>query len=524
MADSVKGIQKKGNEIMYQTVQEYLEHTASVYREKTAFADEETQISFGELQDYAKRIAGSLQKEGLFRKAAAVFLDKGTACVEAMLGVAYSGNFYTVLDVYMPQARIQKIMEVLQPAVILTDAAHREEAAAFAGQAQVITIEEARRGDADGDGLLSVREKMKPEDTLYVLFTSGSTGTPKGVVISHRAVIEYLEWLGANFPIDEHTVFASQTPFYFVMSGLDIYMTIKCGAECQIPPKQIFSFPMMTLNWLKEHRVNTLYWVPSALCLIANLGALPELHLDELKLVMFGGEVMPARQLNMWRQEYPEADFINMYGPTEMTDICAYYWVNREIDDAERLPIGKAADHMKLFLLDEADREVTPGEIGELCGSGPSLADGYYREPEKTAQVFVPNPLYTPGQPESEKRMYRTGDLAMVNADGDLIYMGRKDFQIKHMGNRIELGEIETAVSAAEGVCACCCLYDTEHSRIVLFYTGEREEKELREQLKGSLPVYMIPNRMVHLEEMPLNLNGKTDRVKLREMMQRKQK
>ena len=179
---------------------------------------------------------------------------------------------------------------------------------------------------------------------------------------------------------------------------------------------------------------------------------------------------------------------------------------------------------MKLFLLDEENHEVQPGQIGELCGTGPSLADGYYREPEKTAQVFVENPLYTPDQPEMNRRMYRTGDLAMVDAAGDLIYMGRKDFQIKHMGNRIELGEIETAVSAEEGVASCCCLYDTEKSRIVLFYTGSREEQELREALKTSLPVYMLPNRVIRLEEMPLNLNGKTDRVKLRDMMQAKPK
>ena len=509
---------------MYKVIQEYLEHSASIYADKTAFSDEKRELSFGNLQKRAKEIACFLHGLGLFRRPAAVFLDKGTSCVEAMMGAVYSGNFYTVLDDYMPQARISRIMHVLCPAVILTDGEHREAAEAFADGAQVIDLDEIGREDVDEQVLGQIREEMTADDTLYVLFTSGSTGTPKGVVISHRAVIHYLDWLGDTFPINETTVFANQTPFYFVMSGLDIYMTIKCGAQCHIAPKQIFSFPMMTLNWMKEHRINTVFWVPSALCLIANLGALPELHLDDLGLVMFGGEVVPSKQLNMWRREYPEADFINMYGPTEMTDICAYYWVKRRIDDAESLPIGKAADHMKLFLLDEENHEVQPGQIGELCGTGPSLADGYYREPEKTAQVFVENPLYTPDQPEMNRRMYRTGDLAMVDAAGDLIYMGRKDFQIKHMGNRIELGEIETAVSAEEGVASCCCLYDTEKSRIVLFYTGSREEQELREALKTSLPVYMLPNRVIRLEEMPLNLNGKTDRVKLRDMMQAKPK
>lgn len=496
-------------------VTDYLDRSAETYREKIAFGDENRTETFGEVYDESRKIAAALIERKIFGRPVAVFMDKRVECINAMLGVAYSGNFYTVLDVHMPETRITKILEVLKPEVFVTDAEHKEQAENLIGAGNVILFEDAVKGVADDAAIADIREKTSPESTLYVLFTSGSTGTPKGVIISHKAVIPYLEWISSEFGIDDTTVFANQTPFYFVMSGLDIYMTIFAGAACHVVPKRIFSFPVMLLNFLKEHKVNTLYWVPSILCLLANFRALPEVHLDELRLVMFGGEVMPSKQLNMWRKEYPDVEFVNQYGPTEMTDIIAFYRVDREIDDNESLPIGRCASHMKILLLDENGKEVPEGEIGELCGTGPSLADGYYNMPEKTAEVFVKNPT----DPEGQSYMYCTGDLARVDENGDLIYMGRKDFQIKHMGNRIELGEIETAVSSIDGILQNCCLYDMKRSKIVLFYTGSIDEETIDEKLKAMLPEYMIPNRMEKMESMPLNLNGKIDRAALKELV-----
>lgn len=499
----------------YQTVQEYLEATARNYPDKLAFSDETGEVTFAQFRQDAQRIACAIGRTSVAKQPVAVFMDKSAACLETMLGVAYSGNFYTVLGIHMPQARIRKITQTLQPALILTDRTHAQEAADLAESAQVLIFDEALAQKEDQVLLHEMQQDLSEEDYLYVLFTSGSTGIPKGVVITHRAVIHYLEFLGETFPIDQDTVFANLVPFYFVMSSLDIYMTLKCGATCHIVPARTVSFPILLLNYLKERRVNTLYWVPSALCLIANFHALPEVHLPNLRLVMFGGEVMPSKQLNMWRKEYPDTMFVNFYGPTEMTDICTYYIVDRDIRDSESLPIGKAAAHMQVMLLDETGREVLPGQTGQLCAASPSLAEGYYHEPEKTAQVFVKNPL----DPSGKSVIYCTGDLARLDEKGDLIFMGRKDFQIKHMGSRIELGEIETAVSALEGIERSCCFYDAKRDRIVLFYTGTLEKCGLREALKMALPNYMLPNRTEKLEQMPLNLNGKIDRAKLKELV-----
>ena len=498
---------------MIRRITDYLDITAARFPDKPAFCDDGREMTFSELKAEAVHVASALAScSDCFKKPVAIFMDKQAICVASMMGVAYSGNFYTVLDVTMPTARIERILNTLQPAAVITTADHLEKAREFSGDRKILVYEELLKNHADEKLVDSVKEKVISSDVLYVLFTSGSTGIPKGVIISHKAVIEYNEWLSECFPLDEKTVFANQTPFYFVMSGLDIFQTIRNGATTWIVPRMAFMFPGMLLDYLREHHVNTLYWVPTALCMISSLGGLSEIHLPDLKLVMFSGEVMPTKQLNLWREAYPDVMFVNQYGPTEMTDICAYYILDRHIPDHEAIPIGKASEHMDLMILDEHDRPSETGAIGELCGRGPSLAYGYYNDPEKTAEAFVQNPLNT----TYAEKIYRTGDLVRLNEYGELVYMGRKDFQIKHLGHRIELGEIETAVSSLDGVERACCLYDQKQSKIVLYYTGNLESKELPGLLRALIPEYMLPNVVHQLEHMPLNLNGKIDRSYLK--------
>lgn len=234
--------------------------------------------------------------------------------------------------------------------------------------------------------------------------------------------------------------------------------------------------------------------------------------MDSLKNILFCGEVMPNKQLNQWRREYPDALYGNLYGPTEITDVCAAYIVDRDFRDDETLPIGKACRNTEIFLLDADDRLITEPDIpGELCVRGTCLAYGYYNNPEKTRSAFVQNPL-NHAYPE---KIYRTGDLAKFNELGELVYICRKDYQIKHMGHRIELGEIETAASSMPGINQNCCVYDERHHRIVMYYTGDIDAKKLAEGMKTLLPDYMVPGRFILLNSMPLNLNGKIDRVLL---------
>lgn len=498
-------------------VTEYLENSAEKYTDKVAIVDSKRKITYGELREEARHIGMGIISSGAVKKPVAVYLDKSVECIAAFLGAVYSGNFYSPLDTDMPASRIEKIMNTLQPEVIITDEVHRDAAEQFAGASKILVYEELQKLAVDTATIEKTVDKVVDTDILYVLFTSGSTGTPKGVIVSERSLIDFTEWCTDYLGVDETYILGNQTPFYFSMSVFDIYQTIKNGATMYIIPKEKFSFPVLLMEYLHEYRINTIYWVPSALSLVAAFRALNTPHLPELKNVFFGGEVMPMKQLNKWMEAYPDCRYINFYGPTEATDTCTIYEVNRAFADTDKLPMGEACRNMDVFLLDDENRLVTGQEIGEVCVRGTGLASGYYNDAQKTAEVFVQNPL-NQAYPE---RIYRTGDLAQRNEYGELVYISRKDFQIKHMGHRIELGEIEVAVSSVEGVDSNCCLYDSEKSRIIMFYTGTAEQQEVMQKLKELLPVYMVPNKRVHLEKMPFNLNGKIDRQKLKEMIKR---
>lgn len=500
---------------MVRMVTDYLDLTAKKYPDKIAFSDGNTSTNFYTLRENALHIASSIINLQLINKPIAVFLDKSVECIEAFLGVNYSGNFYSPLDTKMPIERLNKICNVLNPCCILTDNEHAEIIKTFCSTKIILTYETCINTVVDYNLIKNVVDKAIDTDISYVLFTSGSTGIPKGVIISHKSLIAYTEWVSESFDINEQTILGNQTPFYFSMSVLDIYQTIKNAATMFIIPKILFSFPIKLLDFIIEKRINFIYWVPSALCLVANLKALNKRDISCLRQVLFAGEVMPARQLNMWREALPKASFANLFGPTETTDICNFYRIGRVLADDESVPIGDACKNTKLLILDENNKEVTDGAVGELCVKGSILAYGYYKDPQKTKAAFVQNPL-NDVYPEF---IYRTGDLVHRNEFKELIYDGRKDFQIKHMGHRIELGEIEIAAYSLEQVDQCCCLYDVVKQKIVLFYSGKITEKEILLMLKSKVNEYMIPNKILRLVALPINLNGKIDRVKLKELL-----
>ncbi len=517
----------------------WLDETAARFPDKTAYADEKKEITFGKLRTQARRIGGELALRGLFKKPVAIFLEKGVDVLLSFMGTAYSGNFYSPIDVDMPGSRVDKILEVLQPEVVITTASLKEVFSQYAYEGEFLLLEEilteaeteqdsaeegkavqAEKGCAGGEAreeaLEAARRKGVDTDLLYVLFTSGSTGVPKGVTINHRAVIDYIDWVTETFEITEKDSFGNQAPFYFDNSILDIYSALKTGATVYIVPKNLFAQPVLLLEYLKEKKINTIFWVPSALIVVAKLKAFRNVDLtDILKRVLFCGEVMPNKQLNVWRKFLPDVQYANLYGPTEITDACTYYIVDREFSDEEALPIGFPMPNTDILVLNEKDELVQGDEAGELCVRGTSLSMGYYNNPEKTREAFVQNPL-NQAVPEL---IYRTGDIVKYNERGEILYLSRKDFQIKHMGHRIELGEIETAVSSLEEISQNCCLYDEKHQKIVLFIEENLDKAYINEKISHLVPEYMLPNKVIVVDKMPINANGKIDRVKLKELI-----
>lgn len=492
---------------------EYLEDSARKYPEKIAFSQGCSAMTYDALLCAARSIGTVLLTLGCRNRPVAVVMERGPEALSACFGAVYSGNCYTVIDNHMPQARIEAIFSQLSPAAVIMDEASAEQCGFIHGSGlPVFDYDEIKAEDVTNQKLEMVRRQMIDTDPLYILFTSGSTGMPKGTVVSHRNVMAYMDWLTDAFHFDEHTVFGNQAPFYFSMSVLDIYSTLKHGATMFIIPKQMFSFPIQLLKYMKEHRINTIYWVPSALIIASSLQALDYIELPDLKMVLFAGEVMPVRQLNQWIAHFPDVTFANLYGPTEVTDICSYYVVDRPFEDDEVLPIGNACNNCQLMIIGPDGQEAQVNETGLLYVRGSFVASGYYNAPDKTREVFVQNPL----NPHYPEMVYNTGDLVYRRENGEIMYVGRQDFQIKHMGYRIELGEIEAAASAISDISRCVCLYETKQQLLVLIcQTGISMEK-IRRSLMHKLPQYMIPDKIICTRIIPCNANGKADRAWLK--------
>lgn len=492
---------------------EYLESTVQKFPDKVGFIDALHQNTFKVTYQNAKKI-GTYLAGFSSRRPVAILIDKNTNCIDVMLGALYANDFYIVVDVYSPQNRIVNILETLDNPIVVTN--KESEKIAIEIGCEYLLYDEIVNTIVDEERLSIIREKMCDMDTAYILFTSGSTGIPKGTVISHRALISYVNWVTEEFQFDETTIFGSQTPLYFSMSVTDFYSTIKCGCVYNIIPKQHFSFPLNLVNYLNEHQINTIYWVPTAISILANWRVFDFVKPEYLKKVLFAGEVMPTKQLNYWINTLDKSIvYVNLFGPTETTDICTFYVIDREFSDDESLPIGRHCDNCDVFIVNENGQEATLGEEGELFVRSSFMADGYYRNLEKTNEVFVQNPLnmYFP------ERVYKTGDIVRYNSLGELIYISRKDFQIKRMGYRIELGEIEAGANSVEKVKGCACIYDKEADLLVLIYEGTvKNPQVIIDAVKNKVPPYMMPDKVLRIKEMPKNANGKIDRKALQDI------
>ncbi len=503
---------KEVSESYMKTLIDYIEKTANDFPSNTAVSDDVSALTYSQLISSSKSIGTALSKLGCKNRAVAVYMNKTPECVAAMLGVSYSGNFYLVVDPKMPAERIRKTFSVVDPVAVITEDSLVNNLADAGYNGKSFICNEIISGAIDEDKLSDIRNKMLDTDPLYCLFTSGSTGMPKGTVVSNANVISYTNWFISAFGINDKTVFGSQTPFYFSMSVTDLFGALRTGAHLAIIPKKYFSFPIKLIQYLNDKDVNTIYWVPSALCIVANLDLFKYAKPEKLEKVLFAGEVMPTKQLNYWIRNFPDICYANLFGPTETTDICTYYVVNRQFEDGEPLPIGNACDNCGVIVVNEEGRECAPDEEGELYVRGSFVAGGYYNNPEKTAEAFVRNPLNT-AYPEI---VYKTGDIVRYNEYGELVYCGRKDFQIKHMGYRIELGEIENAAIAAEGVATAACLYDSQADSIILIYEGKIDSESLLSEVRNRVPEYMVPSEIKKIPSMPHNSNGKIDRVWLK--------
>ncbi|MGB8454800.1 MAG: AMP-binding protein [Anaerocolumna sp.] len=499
---------------MQRNVLEYLEITAKQKPEKIAYANEELKINFREVYDYARAIGTFLGIEKIYKEPVIVCMKKHPHSIAAFYGIVYGGNYYVPIDEDMPKDRILLLFEKLNPRAVICDTSTKDIISAVNFKGMVLLFEQLIRTKIQEEFLSEIREKAIDTDPIYIVFTSGSTGVPKGVAACHRSVIDYIENLSEVLQFNENTVFGNQTPFYVDACLKELYPTIKFGATTYLIPKSLFRFPIKLVEFLNQYKINTVCWVVSALTMISAFGALEKIIPKYLHTIAFGSEVFPIKQFNLWKKALPEARFFNLYGPTEATGMSCYFFVDRNFDPEEVMPIGRPFHNTEILLLDEQNNTPSPGNPGEICIRGTALTLGYYGDFNKTREVFIQNPL-NPLYPEL---IYCTGDIGKYNERGELLFISRKDNQIKHMGHRIELGEIENVVNNFDEIRTACCLFDDDKKKIILYYVGSLQTGEIINKMKEKLPRYMLPNVIETLGEIPLTPNGKLDRIFLKEL------
>ena len=501
----------------------YLKEDAEKYPDKTAFSDDRRSCTFCELWSFAKK-AGRFINALLLRSAdephpepVGVFADHDLETIAAFMGTVMSGNFYVPLDPKQPQVKLEKILDDADMPLIL-GRAEETELLPEAYRERFVTIEEALSYEKELSDELISYDADRP---LYMVYTSGSTGYPKGVLKSHGAMEDFVEAYTETFDLGSSEVIGSQTPFFFDASAKDIYVALKIGASVCIIPEEKFLLPPALIRYLDEKEITFISWVPSALTLITQYNTFSEMIPGTLKKVFFVGETFPVKHFKKWQEALPDIEYVNLYGASELSGICCYYRVPPHYDSNEDLPVGKPLKNCRVFLTEKDDTREDgykvinePGKPGEIYISGSALALEYYNDPEKTRASFFE---------KDGERFFRTGDIAWYDDNGDLHFAARNDSQIKHMGQRIELGEIESVCRTLQEIDKACCLYNQEKKRICLFCElspgAVEDQKSILLKLKEILVYYMMPQKVVIMDQLPLNANGKVDRQQLKEYM-----
>lgn len=509
---------------------EFFEETVVKNTDKTAVIDGNNSISFKDLDNRSDSLARFLHLELKEQnQPVAVFLPKNIDAVVSNIAIAKSGNAFMNLDIKTPTNRLANIIDLIKPAAIISVSSQSKvlnemlesisvnEGGDVSMKVFLLDEIEGKLETTNHNEVVRYRENLIDTDPFCIINTSGSTGTPKGVALSHLNFLDFLYRSQEEFKFSDHEIIGSLSPLVFDIYVFELILLMSNSATMVLLPGHLAAFPAKLLQIMQENKVSFIFWVPTIMVNIANMGLLQKFDLSTLKLVWFAGEVFPTLQFNIWRKSLTHTKFANLYGPIETALDSIFYVVERDIPDDEPIPIGYAYKNTDILLLDENDNRVSePGKEGEICVRGSSVALGYYNNPEKTAAAFVQNPLNT----HYPERIYRTGDIAAINERGEIVFRGRKDSLVKHQGYRIELGEVEhVIVNTLNLVKNGCVVYDFKKKEIVLFYENpeELERGDFRKALSSQLPNYMIPTLCIHEPELKRNTNGKIDRLHYKE-------
>lgn len=509
--------------------------SAAAHPGRTAVRDRGSELTYEELDDRSSRIAAVLQASGVERgDRVGIYLPKQAQAVAGIYGALKAGGAYVPLDPQAPEARIGFIAADCGIRVLITGV---EQAAAWSALREagapletiVVLNDETAPAVVEGvrlvcssevDATAPLREPVSTDrdDLAYLLYTSGSTGSPKGVALSHGNALAFVDWAVECFSITHEDRLSSHAPFHFDLSILDLYAAAHAGAAVVLVPAVDAMFPRSAARFISDNEITVWYSVPTALSALATKAGLEGGEFPRLRTMLFAGEVFPTKYLRLLMGLLPHVRFANLFGPTE-TNVCTYYDVAAPPEsDLDTIPIGKAIAGVDAFAVSDEGTLARPGEIGDLYVRGPTVMQGYWGDVERTARALVPDPLGGAG------RVYRTGDLVRENDDGNLVFLGRRDNQVKSRGYRIELGEIEAALHAHPAVVECAVLaipdeLVTNRIRAAVVVRDGTPEGELARFCGEKVPAYMVPEAFRLFEDLPKTSTGKTDRERLRTVL-----
>lgn len=491
---------------------EYLEKNVRKYPNKIAVIDKDNSISFNELHIKAKKLANLIDKS-IVNEPIGVLINRNINSIVYFMSVLYSGNYYVPIDIDMKYEKLKSIFDETNFKYIIGDIQNKEIINGINSNYKYISLDDIK----DDTNCIFLPNNIGDLDPAYMIYTSGSTGKPKGVLKSHKAVISFIESYTKTFDFQDDDVIGNQTPFFFDASSKDIYLMLKEGLTLDIIPSEIFSMPTSLIEHLNDKNVSFISWVPTALSIVAQLNPFSYVVPKYLRKVFFVGEVMPIKYLNKWKEYLPNIEYVNLYGQSEIAGICCYYRIEKKFNNDDMLPIGKPLENCQIYLLDNDNIINEPNKVGEVYIVSDALANGYYKDEEKTNNSFIMKDFGN-----GFVRTFKTGDFAKYDEDFNLLFASRSDSQIKHMGYRIELGEIETVANSLKEINRCCCLYNNDKHKIVLFVETNNmdiTDKEIQSILRTKLSTYMVPNKIKILNKLPINQNGKINRQELKNLL-----
>ena len=457
-----------------------------------------------------------------------IYLEKSAEALACLYGVLKIGAAYVPLALDAPTARLARILSHARIRVLLTGTERTRQWSALTGPHSPVEYLVCVNGQVNEsydplgvvvigqDDLTSLPDSrpvtvVDTSDVAYILYTSGSTGMPKGVQLTHRNALSFIEWAIAEFALTRHDKLSSHAPLHFDLSIFDLFAAAAAAAAIVIVPRDTAIFPTELAQFVRTANISVWYSVPSAVNMIASRCRLTADELPGLRLVLFAGEIFPMDQLRQALAVLPNAEFYNLYGPTETNVVTFYHVARPQSVDYTSIPIGLPIKGVSLFCLAEDGSPAGINERGELWVSGPTVMRGYLDDPEHTAKV-----LRTPDPTRPGLIAYGTGDLVAQDEDGLWHFFGRRDSQIKSRGYRIEIGEIEANLNMHPSVieCAVIPIPDSRYGNRIKAYVVTREEVRgatLAAYLRKLLPSYMVPWSFDRLTALPRTSTGKID-------------